>query len=91
MHITTTDGADLTDGIGSSFEAGLSPSQKSAMITKINLLERQLFDDQLRRRRRISEEHAAELLAEINALRRKLGWLSLDLQHRLVWPDDLLG
>jgi hypothetical protein len=91
MHITPTDGPDITPGIGSSFEEGLSPVQKSAMITKINLLERQLFDDQLRRRRGISEERAAELLADINALRRKLGWLNVDLQHRLVWPDDLLG
>jgi hypothetical protein len=91
MHISTSDGADVTQRIGSSFEEGLSLAQKSAMITKINLLERQVFDDQLGRRRGISEEHAAKLLAEINALRRKLGWLNLDLQHRLVWPDDLLG
>jgi hypothetical protein len=60
------------------------------VITKINLLERQLFDDQLRRRQGISEDQAVELLAQINALGRKLGWLSLDLQHHLVRPDDLL-
>jgi hypothetical protein len=91
MHITTTDGADVTQGIGSGFEEGLSAAQKSAMITEINLLEGQPFDDELRRRRGISDEHAAELLAGINALPRKPGWLGLDLQHRLVWPADLLG
>ncbi len=90
MHITTTDGANVTRGDGSSFGEGLSPAQKSAVISKINVLERELFDDERRRRRGISEERATELLAEINALRRTLGWLSLDLQHRLVWPDDLL-
>jgi hypothetical protein len=90
MHITKGDGADVTRGSGSSFAEGLSPAEKSAVISKINVLERQLFDDQCRRRRGISEERATELLGEINALRRKLGWLSLDLHHRLVWPDDLL-
>jgi hypothetical protein len=28
------------------------------------------------------------LLDEINTLRHQLGWLSLDLHHHPVWPDD---
>jgi hypothetical protein len=90
MHITTADGANATGGNDSSFGEGLSPAQKSAAIGKITVLEGQLFDHERRRRRGISEARATELLTEINALRRTLGWLSLDLQHRLIWPHDLL-
>jgi hypothetical protein len=78
MQITTVDGANVTRRKGSRLGEGLSPAKKSAVITKINFLERQLFDDKLARRRGISEDRATELLAEINALRGKLGWLSLD-------------
>lgn len=90
MHITTTDGANVSQGNSSNLEKGSSPAEKSAVINKINMLERQLFDDERRLRRGVTEERAIELLAEINALRRRLGWLSLDLKHRLVWPEDLL-
>jgi hypothetical protein len=65
----------------------LSPAKKNATINRVNLLESELFDNQGHLQREISQERAIELLDKINALRYKLGWLSLDLKHHPVWPD----
>ena len=70
--------------------ARMTPSRpdKIAAITRVNYLERLLFDGDGRLRRRTSPERADELLWAINNLRRQVGWLGLDLQHHHRWPDN---
>ncbi|HEX4863193.1 MAG TPA: hypothetical protein VFV02_03920 [Acidimicrobiales bacterium] len=62
--------------------------EKSAAVTRVVCLERLLFDGSGHPRRRISPERADELLCAINQLRRQLGWLCLNMQRQLCWPDD---
>jgi len=69
--------------------ATLCRRQKSAAITRVNYLERVLFDGNGHPRRRISPERADELLSAINQLRSRLGWLTLDMHHQYRWPDDV--
>ena len=66
-----------------------SPPDKIAAITRVNYLERLLFDGDGRIRRHTSAERADELLWAINNLRRQLGWLGLDMQHHHCWPDNV--
>jgi hypothetical protein len=89
MSITSNDGTDPGPGNGSNFDTGLPSSDQSGAIHRINLLEQELFDGEGHPRRGMNVECAAELIAEINALRFQLGWLSLDLEHHPIWPDDL--
>jgi hypothetical protein len=69
-------------------QATLCRPERSAAITRVDRLERLLFDGNGHPRRRINPERADELLCAINQLRRQLGWLSLDMQHQYCWPDD---
>lgn len=62
---------------------------QSAAITKVNDLERLLFDGDGRLRRHTSPERADELLSAINDLRRQIGWLGLNLQHHHCWPPNV--
>jgi hypothetical protein len=55
------------------------------------LVEGRLFDEMGRLRHHLSEATASALLAEINDLRHDLGWLSVDLHHRHLWPEDPAG
>jgi hypothetical protein len=64
-----------------------SRSDKIAAITRVNYLERLLFDGDGRLRRHTSAERADQLLEAINDLRRQVGWLALDLQHHHRWPE----
>ena len=59
-----------------------------AAITRVNYLERLLFDGDGSLRRHTSAERAEELLWAINDLRRQVGWLQLDMQHHHCWPDN---
>ncbi len=70
--------------------ARMTPSRPDtiAAITRVNYLERLLFDGDGRLRRHTSPERADELLWAINDLRRQVGWLGLDLQHHHRWPDN---
>jgi hypothetical protein len=66
----------------------MSPAEKTAAISKVNVLERELFDGEGHLRRGMSNERALDLLHQVNGLRHALGWLNLDMQHCPVWPDD---
>jgi hypothetical protein len=66
----------------------LSRTEKIAAITRVNYLERLLFDADGRLRRHTSPERADDLLWAINDLRRQVGWLRLDMQHHHCWPDN---
>jgi hypothetical protein len=70
--------------------APMTPSRPDqiAAVLRVNYLERLLFDGYGHRRQPTSPERADELLCTINDLRRQLGWLRLDMQHHLCWPDN---
>jgi hypothetical protein len=73
----------LTWGLSS---AALQPADKTAALTRVRYLERELFDDGGHLRRRITPERADETVARINHLRRALGWLEIDLDGQWRWP-----
>jgi hypothetical protein len=66
--------------------AAWKPADKTAALTRVRYLERQLFDDSGRLRRGITQERADETVAVINHLRRALGWLEIDLDGQWRWP-----
>jgi hypothetical protein len=64
----------------------LPRAEKTAAVTKVRYLERELFDDGGHVRRGISPAGAQETVAQINDLRQALGWLEIDLDGRWRWP-----
>ena len=65
----------------------LSPADKTATVTRVRCLERETFDDRGKIRRGMSLAAVEELVALINDLRRRLGWLEIDLDGRWRWPE----
>jgi hypothetical protein len=65
----------------------LAPAQKTAAVTLVRYLERQIFDDDGHRRRHVKEPMLDELVGQINELRHVLGWLEIDLQGKWRWPN----
>ena len=53
----------------------LAAPQKTAAITRVRYLERQVFDEDGRQRRGIKPGRAEDLVSQINQLRHDLGWL----------------
>ena len=72
---------------------GLPPrlplAQRSATVGKVASLEGRLFDGEGHVRQSLRHELADTLLSEINDLRHDLDWLSLDLFHRQIWPEQI--
>ena len=67
--------------------AHLTRRQRVAAIAKVGYLEHALFDgDQVKRC--LDRDTAETLVAEINQLRRALGWLEVDLDGRWRWPAE---
>jgi hypothetical protein len=66
----------------------LPPAEKTAAVTKVRHLERQLFDDGGHIRRGVTPVQAEEIVALINDLRLALGWLEVDLAGRWRWPSS---
>jgi hypothetical protein len=64
----------------------LPPAEKTAAITKVRYLERDLFDDSGHIRRGISRTTAEEMVVLINDLRHALGWLEIDIDGHWRWP-----
>ena len=64
----------------------LPRAEKTAAVTRVRYLERELFDDGGHVRRRISPARAEETVDRINDLRQALGWLEIDLDGRWRWP-----
>jgi hypothetical protein len=56
---------------------------------KVAVLEGRLFDGQGHPRPGLSDHAATDLLGQINDLRRRLGWLALDLDHHHIWLASL--
>jgi hypothetical protein len=69
----------------------LRPADKTAAVTKVRYLERELLDDSGHIRKGVTLDRAAEIVAEINDLRQLLGWLQIDLDGRWRWPARGLG
>ena len=65
----------------------LPPAEKTAAITKVRYLERELFDDSGHIRRRITRATAEEMVVLINDLRHALGWLEIDIDGHWRWPS----
>jgi hypothetical protein len=70
-------------------QTALSEPEKVAAIARVNDLERVLFDDEGHIQRHTNSERANELLGAINELRRRLGWLYVDMAHHQCWPDGV--
>src|SRR5262245_50927591 len=66
----------------------LPRAEKTAAVTRVRYLERELFDDSGQVRRRVSPARAEETVAQINDLRQALGWLEIDLDGRWRWPEN---
>jgi hypothetical protein len=64
----------------------LPPADKTAALTRVRYLERQLFDDSGQVRRGVTPDRADDTVADINHLRRALGWLEIDPDGRWRWP-----
>ncbi len=64
----------------------LPPAEKTAAITKVRYLERELFDESGHIRRGIKRAAAEKKVALINDLRHALGWLEIDIDGHWRWP-----
>lgn len=64
----------------------LTSQQKTAAVTRVRWLERELFDADGQVRRRVTCERAQAIVDELNRLRVSLGWLEVDLAGRWRWP-----
>jgi hypothetical protein len=64
----------------------LTGAEKTAAVTKVRFLERQLFDTGGHIRRGVSPARAEEMAALINDLRQALGWLEIGLDGQWRWP-----
>ena len=60
--------------------------ERTAAVTRVRCLEHDVFDGDGHVRRGVERTRAEEALAEINGVRRALGWLEIDLEHRWRWP-----
>jgi hypothetical protein len=70
----------------SAVPVALAPSDKTAAVTQVRCLERELFDDAGHLRRGISALKAEQMVARINDLRHALGWLEIDPSGQWRWP-----
>ena len=64
----------------------LTGAEKTAAVTKVRYLERELFDGGGRIRRGLTPARAEEIDTLINNLRRVLGWLEIGLDGQWRWP-----
>jgi hypothetical protein len=64
-------------------------AERIAAVNQLNCLEGQLFDGEDHIRPGTRLERANELLAVVNSLRHRLGWLPIDDHHRWGWRADV--
>jgi hypothetical protein len=67
----------------------LPRAEKTAAVTKVRYLERELFDDNGHIQRAVGRARAEEIVELINDLRRALGWLEIDLEGGWRWPASV--
>ena len=79
--------AATEDGTYRLISTVLPPAEKTAAITKVRYVERELFDDSGHIRRGINRATADEMVVLINDLRHALGWLEIDLHGQWRWPN----
>ena len=60
--------------------------ERTATVTKIRYLEREVFEGGGHIRRGVTPARAVEIAALINDLRRVLGWLEIGLDGQWRWP-----
>jgi hypothetical protein len=66
----------------------LSIAEKTAAVTKVQYLERELFDDSGHVQRGLTTVQADQIVTLINDLRHALGWLEIDLDGKWRWPPS---
>lgn len=77
----------LHPSVGLSVEPTMMTApQKVAAVAKVRCLEHDLFDGD-RVRRSLSRDHAEQLVAKINDLRKALGWLEINPDGKWRWPN----
>ena len=64
----------------------MTPRQKVAAVAKVRCLEHTLFDGD-RVSRSLTRRGAEAIVAEVNELRRALGWLEINLDGHWRWPQ----
>ena len=64
-------------------------ADKTAAVTKLEYLERELFDSEGHIRRGVTPARAEEIVSLINHLRQGLGWLEIGLDGRWRWPTSV--
>jgi hypothetical protein len=67
--------------------ANLDARGKVAAVAKVRCLEHDLFEGD-RVSRSLSRVASKAMVAEINELRRALGWLEIDVNGQWRWPHD---
>jgi hypothetical protein len=67
----------------------LAGAEKTAAVTKVRYLERELFDDSGHVRRGVTPARAHEIASLINDTRQALGWLQIGLDGRWRWPASV--
>jgi hypothetical protein len=78
----------LHPSVGTSVSpASMSPRQKVAAVAKVRCLEHRLFEGE-KVSRSLGRMEAEAIVAEINELRRALGWLETDINGQWRWPHD---
>ena len=83
---TKTPSICLHPSVGTSVApTSMTPRQKVAAVAKVRCLEHTLFEGD-RVNRSLSRRHAEAIVAEVNELRRALGWLEIDLDGHWRWP-----
>jgi hypothetical protein len=66
----------------------MTARQKVAAVAKVRCIEHDLFDGE-KVRRDLSRAEVEERIGRLNHLRRALGWLEVDLEGRLRWPQQV--
>ena len=64
----------------------IPPAEKAEAIALVQQMEHDTFDENGHLRSGIDQATAERVVAEINQLRHRLGWLEVDLQGRWRWP-----
>lgn len=66
----------------------MTARQKVAAVAKVRCLEHDLFEGD-KVRRDLSRSEVEEMVGRLNHLRGALGWLEVDLEGRLRWPQQV--
>jgi hypothetical protein len=64
----------------------MTAATKTATITRVSCMEHDVFDESGHVRRGFSRSEVEDTVAQVNDMRRALGWLEINLDGRWRWP-----